>query len=84
MELKLIEEKVRKILVQVKNLEIAPEDLDDDLSDVDSLNLLELIVSLEEEFSIDIEDPDIEFQYTQSVTSLVNLVDKKLKQTIEK
>ena len=78
MEQKLIEEKVRKILVQVKNLDIDPKDLPDDLSDVDSLNLLELIVGLEEEFSIEIEDEDVKFKNTDSISAIVGLVSKKL------
>jgi acyl carrier protein len=46
-----IRERILKVLEEVRGFAIEPRE--EDLSDIDSLQVLELLVSLEEEFDID-------------------------------
>lgn len=73
-------EKVKKIVTEqlgVKEEEITPEaKFTDDLG-ADSLDTVELVMALEEEFGIEIPDEDAE--KATKVQDVVNYIDQKLK-----
>jgi acyl carrier protein len=78
-----IESKVKEVLIRVRNLEINPSDLEDSFADIDSLNLLEFITQIEEEFSIELNDQDVEYQKMNSISSVVMLIKSKKKEKLE-
>lgn len=78
-----IELKVKEILIRVRNLEIKPSELEDSFADIDSLNLLEFITQLEEKFSIELNDEDVEYQKMNSISSVVALVKSKKKEKLQ-
>ena len=68
----------RDVLVGVKMDEIADDAaLVSDLH-LDSIQMMELIAGLENEFSIVLEDEDLDMQVFSTVDSLAKLVDNKL------
>lgn len=71
------EEKVVGILEEILNLEDNNNKVPEDLSELDSLNLLELISRLEEEFNIELTDSDVEFKNISSVKLMAELVESK-------
>lgn len=76
-----LESQLKELIVERLFLDIAPEDIDTDteLSEygVDSFLLLELIVALEEVFSVKFEQSDISADVLKSVASLAALVKSK-------
>ncbi len=72
---------LKELIVERLFLDMAPEDIDDntELSEygVDSFLLLELIVALEEVFSVKFEQSDITADVLKSVASLAELVRSK-------
>ena len=79
MEISEIEERVRKILAE--NLSVPQDDVtmesrfQEDL-DADSLDLVEAVLALEEEFGVSI--PEEEMEGVKTVGQAVNLVSSKL------
>ena len=73
-----IQESLKELIVERLFLDISPSDIEDDveLADygVDSFLLLELIVALEEMFSITFEQTDITSEALKSVTTLTELI----------
>ncbi len=62
-----VEEKIRKLIAEKLNVdseEVIPKALFTDDLGADSLDLVELIMSMEEEFDIDISDDDADKLYT--------------------
>lgn len=73
-----IEAKIREAVVRAHRLDVDPGALSDELTELDSLQTLELIVALEEAFDIDFEDEDLDFENFESVTTLVTLVHSRM------
>ncbi|HOX55179.1 MAG: acyl carrier protein [Candidatus Omnitrophica bacterium] len=75
---KIKEEKIKRIIINqlgVKMADLVPEaQLENDLS-MDSLDAVELVMALEEEFEIEIPDEDMESLLT--VGDIINYIDKK-------
>src|SRR5579863_64015 len=75
--------RVKTIMVQVLNLDMLPEQIDDDLSlysssiRLDSLGFLQLIITLEAEFGRQIDDKDIMEADLETVSNLIQLFEDK-------
>ena len=76
--------RVKAIMVQVLDLDVPPEQIDDDLSlyssriRLDSLGFLHLIIALEAEFGRQIEDEDVMEADLETVADLIQLFEGKL------
>ena len=74
-----IEQRLKRMIVDRLFLNISPEEIEDNKSlindyGVDSLNLLELVVGLEEEFGIVMEDDEFQVANFESVAALSKFV----------
>jgi len=77
--MKMVFEKVKKIIADQLGLEEAEVTLNSTFSDdlgVDSLELFEVIISLEEEFNIEI--PNEEIEDIKDVKGIVDYIEKKI------
>lgn len=77
-----IEDRIKKMMVDRLFLKVQPEDIEDDKSliahyDVDSLNLLELVVGVEEEFGIAVDDSEFKVSNFETVNALADFVRAK-------
>lgn len=78
-----IEERVKEIIVNILNADIAPGDIDDDQLliggslGLDSVLTLEVIFEIEMEFDIDVPDEDLVLELFDSVSSLSDYIRKK-------
>ncbi|MFJ9468110.1 phosphopantetheine-binding protein [Streptomyces caniferus] len=72
--------RARKIMVDVLDLRLSPEEIGDDISlyspmiQLDSLNLLQLLLAVEEEFGGHIEDEDVMEADLETVGDLIGLI----------
>lgn len=77
-----LEERVRNLIIQRLKLEISPEEIDVDAPlfgdglGLDSIDALELVVGLEQEFSIEIPDADVGKRIFASVRSIADYVNR--------
>jgi len=78
-----IEEKVKELIVQKLGLDISPEEIDDEAPlfdvdaegnglDLDSVDALELVVGIKQQFNIKIENADLSVCY--NIKSIANLI----------
>ena len=76
--------RIKAIMIQVLDLDIPPEQIDDELSlfsssiHLDSLGFLHLIIALEEEFGRQIDDEDVMEADLETVGNLIQLFEDKL------
>jgi len=80
---KTIEQRLKEMMVQRLFMKVGPEQIEDDKSlishyGVDSLNLLELVVGVEEEFGIQVGDNEFRVANFESVKALADFVRKRL------
>lgn len=78
-------EKIKKIIKNVLKLEIDQINSIDDDADLimyglDSLNAIEIIVNLENEFDIIVEDEDLLIENLSSINLLVKMINKYLEE----
>ena len=74
-------ERVKNVIVEqlgVKDNEVVPEATFQEDLGADSLDAVELIMAIEEEFGIEIPDEDAE--KAKAVQDIINYIDKKLKE----
>lgn len=82
---KTIRARVKAIMVQVLDLDVPPEQIDDELSlysstiRLDSLGFLHLIIALETEFGCQIDDQEVMEADLETVASLIQLFENKLR-----
>ncbi|MDX3225477.1 phosphopantetheine-binding protein [Streptomyces sp. ME19-01-6] len=75
-----VADRVRKLMVDVLDLRLSPEEITPDIAlysptiQLDSLNLLQLLVAVEEEFGCHIEDEDVMEVDLETVGDLLDLV----------
>lgn len=78
-----IEDRIKKILAREVMVRLKPEEIDstasliDDIG-LDSIQVLELIVALEDEFGITLEDEDLSLELFKNVNSVAAYVGQKL------
>jgi acyl carrier protein len=78
-----IKEKVKAMIVERLFLDVAPEDIGDDESlperfAVDSVNLFEIVVGLEEVFGISLGDEELSVEAFSTVAKIAEIVQRKL------
>lgn len=88
MELKLqakeVEDKVKKVIIEHLKLEKTVEELDSNKDflleslGLNSIDALELLLKIEQEFDIEIDDEDLNAELVRSISSLSEYVFKKL------
>ncbi len=85
MERKEILQRIKKLIVERLNLDISPDDIKDDeplFADglgLDSIDALELVLALEQEFGVKVEDQESVMEAFTSVADLCNFVEQHLK-----
>lgn len=76
-------QKVKKVLVKALRLRVNPEDIADDLPlmksngldiEIDSIDALELVIAIENEFNVKIEDEEVAEHVFSSVDVLANFI----------
>jgi acyl carrier protein len=73
---------LKKMIVERLFLNVAPEDIEDeenlmDEYNIDSVNLFEIIVGLEDEFEITLEEDDFNVETFSTVSNIAEFVEKK-------
>lgn len=74
-----IEEQLKQLIVERLFLKIKPDDIGDDDSliddhGIDSVQVLEIVVGLEEEYGISFEDEDFDIEVFKTVKSIADFV----------
>ena len=77
-----LKDQLKQMIVERLFLNIAPEDMADDANlmetyGIDSVNLFEIVVGLEDEFGISLEDEDFSVETFATINSIAELVDRK-------
>jgi len=84
-EEKSLKEQIKELIIKRLKLEISPQDIDDasplfgDGLGLDSIDALELVVGLEQEFGISIPDEDVGKEAFASVNALCTYIQKHRK-----
>ena len=80
--------RVKQTIVRALELQVDPEDIADDEVlfgeglGLDSTATLEIVFALEEEFSIEVDDDDLQVELFSSVSSLVEYVETRLREKV--
>ncbi len=74
-----IKQQLKQLMVDTWELDISPNDLKDDENNfekygINSIDVLELLVIVEEEFGIEIDDNDINSELVESIINMVNYI----------
>ena len=74
--------RIKELVVQCLFLDIEPSAIQDDdnlmeVHGVDSVNLFEIVVALEEDYGISFEDEDFDVETFATVRSIAELVERK-------
>ena len=74
--------RIKKMIVERLFLNVAPESIEDDAPlmqtyNIDSVQLFELVVGLEEDFDVSLEDSDFSPEMFQTVNSITAFVESK-------
>ncbi len=78
-----IKQQVKEMIVERLFLDVAADDIDDDDSlperfAVDSVNLFEIVVGLEEAFKISLGDEELSVEAFSTVSKIAEIVQRKL------
>ena len=78
-----IKDRIKSMMVERLFLNVAPREIEEDKSlidhyGVDSLNLLELVVGIEEEFGVVIDDSEFRVKNFETVNALADFVKSKM------
>ena len=81
-----LHKKVKKIIVESLRLKMDPEEITDDLPlfeklGLDSIDALELVVSLEKEFGVSVTSKDVDRKIFLNVDSIVAFIESNRKGT---
>jgi len=77
-----LRERVKELVVQCLFLEVEPSAIKDEdnlmeVHGVDSVNLFEIVVALEEDYGISFADEDFDVETFSTVASIADLVERK-------
>lgn len=77
-----LNQQLKQMIVERLFLNIEPEEMSDDANlmdtyDIDSVNLFEIIVGLEDEFGISLEDEDFSVETFATINNIASLVERK-------
>ncbi len=74
--------KVKEIIVQVLNLEIDPPELEEsgliEIYGINSVDALEILINVENEFNVQIDEDDLNAELINSVTNLSEYINARL------
>lgn len=73
-----VEDRVRNVIVRALHMELAPEQMDKALGQLDSVRTVELIVQLENEFDINLDSEELGPAQLGSVAQITAMVGKHL------
>lgn len=73
-----IERRIRELIIEVHNLEIELESLPDNISELDSVQTIALVVKLEEEFGIMFDNDELLVENFETVSKIVEQITNKL------
>lgn len=77
-----LKQQIKDMIVERLFLKVAPADIPDDgnlmdLYNIDSVNLFEIVVGLEEDFGVSLEDTDFSTETFSTVDNIAAFVDEK-------
>jgi len=77
-----LRERVKELVVQCLFLDVEPSSIKDEdnlmeVHGVDSVNLFEIVVALEEDYGLSFEDEDFDVETFSTVASIADLVERK-------
>ncbi|MGQ9732913.1 MAG: acyl carrier protein [Candidatus Zipacnadales bacterium] len=77
-----LKQRIKELVVECLFLDVAPTSIADDenlmeVYNVDSVNLFEIVVALEEDYGISFEDEDFDVETFATVASIAELVERK-------
>lgn len=77
-----LKDRIKELVVQCLFLDVDPSSIKDDdnlmeVHGVDSVNLFEIVVALEEDYGISFEDEDFDVETFSTVGSIAELVERK-------
>jgi len=77
-----LKQQIKEMIVERLFLNVAPEDIPDDANlmetyNIDSVNLFEIVVGLEEEFEITLQDADFSVETFSTVANIAAFVEQK-------
>jgi acyl carrier protein len=77
-----LRERVKELVVECLFLDVEPSSINDtdnlmEVHGVDSVNLFEIVVALEEDYGISFEDEDFDVETFSTVASIADLVERK-------
>jgi acyl carrier protein len=77
-----LKQQIKDMIVERLFLSVAPSDIPDegnlmDLYNIDSVNLFEIVVGLEEDFEISLEDADFSTETFSTVENIAGYVEQK-------
>ncbi len=77
-----LKQQIKEMIVERLFLNVAPEDIPDDANlmetyNIDSVNLFEIVVGLEEEFEITLQDADFSVETFSTVNNIAAFVEQK-------
>ena len=75
-----IERKVRELIVDIHHLSVKPEELSDEMSQLDSIQSIELVIMLERTFDIMFDDNELIATNYETISNIVENVVKKLEE----
>jgi acyl carrier protein len=81
-----LRERIKELVVQCLFLDIEPSSINDgdnlmEVHGVDSVNLFEIVVALEEDYGISFQDEDFDVETFSTVGSIAELVERKQAET---
>lgn len=75
-----VEQKVRELIIEVHKLAVQPAELNEDMSQLDSVQTVELVVKLEETFGIVLDDAELNAENFKQVSNIVTVVLSKMEE----
>jgi len=77
-----LKSRIKELVVECLFLDVAPDSIGDadnlmEVHNVDSVNLFEIVVALEDDYDISFEDEDFDVETFSTVGSIADLVERK-------
>ncbi len=77
-----LKSRIKELVVECLFLDVEPEAIEDaanlmEVHSVDSVNLFEIVVALEDDYNISFEDEDFDVETFSTVGSIADLVERK-------
>lgn len=77
-----VNQKVKEIIIRVLNLEVEADDLAEtnliETYGINSVDALEILINVENEFSVQIDEDDLNAELINSVSKLISYIEERL------